>query len=216
MTAHDTDADDRVLSRVVTTGGTDEDAVRLLAAFQEGFPVSRLSSLFRSEESRAVRTGVWIASELGAAAAPVLKEVDELLHSADRYVRFFAIDVVLASASAEHGDLIGRVISLIEDADSAVRWKAVSFLSDASETQLGAASIVGLSEQTAGNFEWLRRRPSPEAIRSRLEGNSSERLFAVAAAARLVEGRDGVLRLAAESADVEVSSFAREQLRDPA
>lgn len=102
--------------------------------------IRRLSDLDRTAEERGeVEAGTWILSELGVKAAPLIGEVEALLESRSRKVRYWAIDVVHSSAGPKDGRIIGKALGLMDDIDVAVRRAALFFLARASESQLSAA-----------------------------------------------------------------------------
>src|SRR5882672_3886156 len=121
-----------VLVERIRQGGTGEDARELIAEFAAGYPIANLRRLFQSELDDAVKTGVWIASELGERIAPLLGDLSALLRHPLRYVRGFALDAILVAASPHNGDVIAEAVCLIDDEDEGVRWKAMQFLSRAS------------------------------------------------------------------------------------
>jgi hypothetical protein len=188
-------------------------ANELLKEFLGGYPLTHVTALLDSGVPRAVKAGAWICSELGQRAAPLMDEIGELLHHEMKYVRFFAIDAVLAAATPQDGPVVARAIELISDADGAVRWKALLLLARAPEEQLNAAVPHLKNEAQKGLTAWLVAGAAPNDIRSRLQGRQPlVRLFAAAAAARTASQDPSSLVAAAATEDDEVASFAREQL----
>jgi hypothetical protein len=192
---------------------SDHAARALLSEFSAGYPVEQLARLFHSGNPAAVEIGAWIASELGDRATSLLPEMPSLLDSPVRAIKFFAIDVILACAGPDHGPAIAQAITLIEDADEAVRWKAMQLLSRASESQLDAAVGHLRSEPIRSLTASLSIGSAQADITSRLTSRDrTTRLFAAAAAARVADKDRGALELAAFLADTEISTFAKEQL----
>ncbi len=206
---------DELIDRL-RAGGNDSSANDLLTEVFRGHPVKSLRRLLHSDEETAVKAGAWILSELGVRAAPMMADIVALLGHPLRYVRFFALDAVLASATAEDGAAVASAIGLINDPDDAVRWKALTFLAWASADQL-AASVAHLRPPLRGLTEWLARASSGAAtgrdvLTALDDPDRLARVFAAAAAVRLARRDRGLLERAAASADQEVSTFAREQL----
>lgn len=206
---------DRLLAQAAV-GADDALASQLLDEFFSGYPVERLRELLRSRNEATVKVGTWIASELGHRAAPLMDDLAHLLVHSSRYVRFFAVDSILAGATAEHGDALAGAVRLIEDQDEAVRWKALNFLARAGYDQL-AASVSSLHDgPLAALAEWLLEidRTSDTAfVTQRIQDDSKlRRMFAAAAAVRLAAHDQSALSHVAASSDEEISSFAREHL----
>lgn len=207
---------DHITSRSDDTGPLAND---VLTAFHRGLAVEKLVVLLRHHDPEVVGVGTWIAAELGAAAAPLVDEVPALLVSSSRDVRFYAIDVVLATAVGGTSDLAAHVLPLVHDADVAVRWKAAGFLARASVRQLRSALDV-LTAATPADpdvslLRWLLSAEGRDAssIRQRLaSGDDRTRRYAVAAAARLMEVDGDPLRAAARATDDEVRRFAQDWL----
>jgi hypothetical protein len=190
----------------------------LLDELYRGYPVENLRVLLQGDEPSA-RTGAWLLSELGERAAPLLDDVAVLLAHRHRNVRFFAVDVVLENAGGDDGPLIARTINLITDPESAVRWKVLGFLADATTEQLMAGAAHLPPGRLADLARWLIGYDTGEPDRAEVAAGLSApdpltRLFAVAVAARLAEEDTALLEQAAAAADEEVRTFARERLED--
>lgn len=206
----------RLLEQVVREGN-DACASDLLVEFQRGFPVKNLLRLIRSEKEGAVRVAVWIASELGEQSAPLVPELQGLLQHPAKYVRFFALDAILASASEDRGDALAAAVSLVEDIEAAVRWKALQFLARAEPGQLRGSLHAMQDTKLCGLVEWLIaatvKSKSQEIITRIDDPDPVARIFAVAAARRLAESDPSPLIYGAQSQDAEVRSFAVEELK---
>lgn len=206
---------DELIDRL-RAGENDSSANDLLTELFRGYPVESVRRLLHSDEESAVKAGAWILSELGVRAAPMMTDIVALLEHPLRYVRFFAVDAVMAGGTAEDGSAIAAAIGLIDDPDDAVRWKALTFLAWASSEQL-AAGVEHLPPPLRDRARWLTRAVSGAVagsdVLAALDGpDRLARLFAAAATVRLARRDRHLLRHAAASSDAEVSSFAQEQL----
>ncbi|MGP3919552.1 hypothetical protein [Nonomuraea sp. 10N515B] len=192
----------------------------LLSELYAGFPVENLARLLHSGDDRILPTATWLLSELAELAAPLIDEVPALLSSPIRTVRYDAIAVVLENADERHGPIIAQVMNLSRDADSAVRWKVLEFLTEASVEQLEAGAACLPPGQVKELAEWLilqdDEEPDLAGIVIRLEaGDPVTRLFAAAAAASLSDEEDtNLLEHAAMVDEEEIRSFAQERLSE--
>ncbi|GAA0839960.1 hypothetical protein ACFQVD_30650 [Streptosporangium amethystogenes subsp. fukuiense] len=190
----------------------------LLSELYAGFPVENLARLLHSGDDRILPTATWLLSELVDLAAPLIDEVPALLSSPIRTVRYDAIAVVLENADERHGPIIAQVMNLSRDPDSAVRWKVLEFLTEASVEQLEAGAACLPSGQVKELAEWLilqdDEEPDLNGIVIRLEaGDPVTRLFAAAAAASLADKENtNLLEHAAMVEEEEIRSFAQERL----
>src|SRR5256885_1356658 len=111
----------------------------LLREVQQGYAVSKLRRLLRSDEHEVVASGMWIASELGAAARPLFADITDLIPHPGLKVRFFALDCVITCARPEDARALTLALDLLNDAEPAVRWKAMVSVANISESLLKAA-----------------------------------------------------------------------------
>lgn len=206
-----------VLIDRIRQGGNGDAALELIDEFVAGYPVANLRRLFESEVEEAVKTGAWIASELGERVVPLLRDLSGLLRHRLFYVRAFALDAILLAASPNNGDVIAEAVRLIDDEAEGVRWKAIHFLSRASVQQLRASVRYLTDIRHAALVRWLLEVTSNVRIADITDGAddvaASKRRFAAAAAARVERTTLEPLRYVAESKDAEISSFARDWLK---
>lgn len=209
---------DRLMEQVCA-GDTDLAAYELLKEFYAGYPLDRLLRLLHSKEESVAVAGAWIASELAAQVTPLVRELSSMLNHPSETVRFWVLDALLDSTTAEHGEAVAGAVMSIRDLDEGVRWKALNFLARASREQL-AASLPHLRDAAvAALTTWLLTsedtdRDEHEVV-ARLEDNDAlTRLFAAAAAARASAQTVVPLEDAAGLTDPEVRSFATEELEE--
>jgi len=107
-----------------------------------------------------INTGVWIASEFRKKRESRFSAMFLLCwRILSRNHGFFAIDCILLWAGPSNKSDVASVIALLDDAEAAVRWKAMDFLSRASREQLQAAlSHLAVKEPQSkhvGGLQWL-------------------------------------------------------------
>ena len=190
----------------------------LLGEFFRGFPVERLRSLLQSQDADTVATGAWIASELGEKSEPILGDVLGLLKHSSKKVRFWALDCLLWATSDQEADLANGV-AMIDDAESAVRWKALDTLTRMSAGQLNAA-LRSLSASTpdSAHVQGLSfllgcGASDFDSVISLLNSSSSQlRKYGLIAGVRLPERSGEVLEYAKSINDPDIQSFVRSRL----
>lgn len=200
-----------------SSSGDERDALKLelLQELQRGRPIGDLNVLLKAADPGAVKAGVWVASELGAAGKPLLADVVPLLEHPDPTVRFFALDCILLWASTDDGPALARAAAMLEDPSQAVRWKAMQVLSRASETQLATASASMLAPAQKELLGWLLGPGARDRdlVIAQLESHDPlARLYGAVAAARLASVDRLPLSRAAESVDDDVRTFAHDML----
>lgn len=93
--------------------------------------VELLIPLLLSKNDEILHASIWIVSELGQQSYPLLPYIVELLTHDDPYIRYYALDSILASAQRIcsvsndlHETIIQKVCSCLNDFDENVRNKA--------------------------------------------------------------------------------------------
>jgi hypothetical protein len=207
---------DELVARISTAAdesSLDAAAKALLQECFRGYPPEKLRPLLNHPRNEVVKVAVWVVSELGERGQPLLRDVSALLAHDVAYVRFFAIDCVLSSSTESDAAVIARVVTMLSDADSSVRWKATQFLMRASLEKLRAA----MPHVSASDFAGLRlltdETVPEESVMSMLRSDvPGMRRFALAAAYRRREMGEAALRAAALSEDSEVREIAQREL----
>lgn len=201
-----------VLLARILAGARGDESHELLQAFFHGLPVVRLRELLESNDPGVTRTGIWIASELGVEATPLVDQVLRLLHDPDPSIRAYSAEVIFVCATPQSGATLAQAIDLIEDSDARVRTCVIALLARAPADVLEAASSASRAREQAQLVSWIAGAPNREDVQDRLRGEPLETRFAAAAAARLDNGNDAMLDIAAHSPHSDVSEFARDEL----
>lgn len=213
---------ERIIQQINRTPETLKDgrlANCLLTQFHRGAPLEYLRPLLLSRDPEVASSGAWIASELGEKGKPLLTVVTKLLEHPDKRVRFWSIDCLLLWAGPSNQSELAKIVRLIDDAEKAVRWKVMVFLSRASSEQLGAALAWFKREEPESpnviGLQWLLGSTGTdvEAIEAMLQ-NTEPRLrkYAAVAAVRMASYNQRPLVIAASSNDSEVAEFAADSL----
>lgn len=186
----------------------------LLHELYRGYPVAELPKLFDSTDVEIVKSAAWIVSELGVKGRPILDATAKLLLHPSKYVRFFAIDSVLACATSEHTDFICDVVRLLRDPEPAVRWKVMDFLARIATDHLTSTADSSFGADPPGEIVkkilTLCTNPDVDVIISHLNSeNGLERQMGAIAAARISRQDPMALEQALSNRDQEVRQFAR-------
>lgn len=210
---------DALIEHILTVGDTNGEVSNDLIGefYTHGYPVEKLIPLLRSENDETVKTGAFLAEELGARAAPLMSELMRLLGHRDRRVRYDILDAVLSAATPSDGMVIARALMLINDHDRAVRSKTLNFLTRADQAQLAAGLPYVDDREVSGGLGWLvkvEKSAADKEVVSRLgAGDRLIRWFAAVAAARAYRRNPDLLSHAAGSDDDELQAFAESQQR---
>jgi len=204
---------DLLLRRVMSSIRTEDQSSNLqglLEAFFTGYNIEHLKLLLRNPV--VARHAAWLASELGTLVAPVVRDVLPLLHDPDKNARFFALDSVLVCQEMLNGEELLLAVRLIDDAESAVRWKVTTrLLPGLSRAMLELASKSGTIDPYYRGLSLLIREPIREEVERDLESTvPSSRRFAMAALLRDRNRLGGLLEKAAASDDPEIAEYANE------
>jgi hypothetical protein len=186
----------------------------LLDAVHAGYPVERLRPLLMSEDDTAIGAGMFILSELGGYAAPLLADAALLLTHRSRRVRASALDIVSDCATTQDGAILAQAVLLSDDPESGVQWKALRFLT-ALESPLLEAARAALPERFRALVLWLLDTDvgaaNPEEMRTLLrDPDPLQRRFAAVALARS-RNRAAFLAMADEITDPPIKMFIRSQ-----
>ena len=181
----------------------------LLSRLRRGLSVEHLRPLLRHDDPEVVALGTWFASELGVRARPVADDLATLLAHPSAAVRFYAVEAV---ANAGSTDFAVRIPALLDDPDSAVRWKTMAVLGRVPEEVVERAA-AGATD--AGRLRWLLGDGrSAAAVRAALDDpDPRRRRVGAVAALRLAGTTTHPLEHAAASGDAEIARFAGDWLR---
>lgn len=110
---------------------------------QEYFGGENVDSLIKllSHRSLAVRkSAIWIVSELGENAIPIVESVLPLLKDDERYVKYHALESVMVCSSSGVRNIFHHITSALEDDDFVIRKLGMFLISNASAPQLEEAN----------------------------------------------------------------------------
>jgi len=208
---------DELLARILAGDDTGT-GTELLNECWRGYPVERIRALLRSDVESAVKTGVFITSELAKLSCPLLNDVEPLLNHRDTWVRGDAIDTVNLAATVDHGEIVARAIEHITDSKRGIRFSAFTLLAASTRERLEAGwrfiRDTDVKEALRTILDEETTVSSAEIHRRLVDGSRLVRLFGLVSAARISDRRAADLLAATEVADEEIRSFAlREALR---
>lgn len=205
-----------ILAATTDSSELAEDGNALLAEIFDGFPVIELVPMLRSLSELHVRTAIFVLSESGPLAGPVVRELVECLGHESATVRCGAIDALLSAGPPAGAEVfvLEHVSQHISDGDRRVRGWVLRFLcrlrpdrlSDAArELEVSGARwadfISAIVDQPTGSRERLIERANDEAL--------EVRLFAAAAAVVVADVDSASLEALTSSDEDEIRDFAR-------
>ena len=193
-------------------------AYHLLQDYFDGFPVETLRPLLANTERMVRRAAVWVASELGGNARSLIDDVIPLIRDADRYIQYYALEVVMVCSFGENVNEFMHVAGALESTDAAIRILAMRLVSNAQAVQLEAAlRLVG----RLGVRGEIHKRCLSDLLEGRALGpqraaallNDKEALvrrYGAVAARRLSQEFPELLGKATSVADPDVRQFMRQ------
>jgi hypothetical protein len=188
---------------------------KLLQTYFKGAPLDTLRPLLRSEELLIRREAVWVASELGAQAYPLLDDVVPLIDSGDRYLAFHAMESVTVCATGVRAPEFVHVVAKLEDPDNVLRSLSMFLMSNAETSQLvGAIEGELHSVHQEGLRLLLDASASDDAVLAFIHSEEPlSRRYGAVAAARLYEKNPRLIDEVRTMEDGEVGSFLDSVLR---
>jgi hypothetical protein len=209
---------DELIGHILTKGDANGKVSNELIGefYSHGYPVERLIPLLRSDDSAAVRAGAFLVEELGAKAAPLLRELPPLLECTDTWVKSGVLSAVLTSATDRDGEVVGPAVSLITD-EHPVRKMAFELMARAGRPPLVAGVPYVTDPQIAALLEWVlevedESRDDDEIAARLREADGLAQVFAAIAAARVYRRNPHYLQLAASLSEGDAQSLAASEL----
>lgn len=202
----------------ILNGGNGGAANDLVSAFYAGYPVEQLRLLLESGDEHVLKTGVWIASELGNRAAPVLDDVAPLLNHSSDYIRYYALEAIATNASAAHDHVLARAVQCVRDPNAEVRAQALRCLSWMTDEQINRCIASTDDPALRILLAWLLDLQATESrtqdiVHRLVDADPLVQRFAVVAARRLGPFDPMPLQRAAFAAESDVRQFAERELK---
>jgi len=125
-------------------------AYSLLQEFFQGYPTTALRDLLRHSDIHVRRVAMFIASELGIRARPLLGDVLPLVQDRTRYIAYHAMEVAAVCCVDSDAEGFACVVLSLEQDDEVLRSHAMRLVSRAEVAQLEAArDAIAASRETA-------------------------------------------------------------------
>jgi len=193
----------------------------LLSAYYDGLDLDTLRPLMRHSNAGVRRTAVWIASELGAKAGPLLDEALYILRiETDPLTRFLALEIVTLSSADCRSETFAHVCQALADADGGIRRLTMLLVGNSSRSQIEHSRQVLRSDSHQAGLHLLLEADRGEASELPRLLKSSDplmRKYAAIAAYRLLKRspsirQDRVITTALEVEDPEVKHFIQKHI----
>ncbi|WP_028314436.1 hypothetical protein [Desulfatibacillum aliphaticivorans] len=135
----DTNPGDLLIKELLEAPYRFDDEGKTYSLLQEcfhGYPLNKLSPLLASSNIVVQQAAIWVASELGRDAVPLMDDVMPLVDHKDRYIKYHALEVVMICSFGEHlNKFLSIVFSLTSD-DVVIRRLAMRLLANANKAQI--------------------------------------------------------------------------------
>lgn len=206
---------EQLISELLAEPSRFEEGYKLLQTYLKGAPLETLRPLLRSGDSVIQREAVWVASELGRQAFPLLDDVVPLIDSGDRYLAYHAMESVTLCATGARAPEFVHVVAKLEDPDEVLRSLSMFLMSNVEASQLiGALGGELHSLHQEGLRLLLDASASDEAVLSFIHSDEPlSRRYGAIAAARLYEKNPRLIDVVRTMEDAEVGSFVDSVLR---
>lgn len=207
----------RSMLEYILNGGNGGAANDLVSAFYAGSPVEQLRLLLESSDEHVLKTGVWIASELGNRAAPVLDDVAPLLNHSSDYIRYYALQAIATNATAAHDYILARAVQCVRDPNANVREQALLCLSWMTDEQIDRCMASADDLPVRRLLAWLLDLEATvsraqDIVQRLKDADPLVQRFAAVAARRLGPYDLMPLQRAASAAELDVRKFAEREL----
>lgn len=111
----------------------------LLQRYFRDLDVASLRSLLTHPDDRIKREAVWIASELGVKASPLVKIALQLADNEDTYIAYHALEIVGVCATVSPYECVSTVARGLELSDPVLRSVSMRLLSNLDASVLASA-----------------------------------------------------------------------------
>ncbi|MEZ4234512.1 MAG: hypothetical protein R3B89_35400 [Polyangiaceae bacterium] len=111
----------------------------LLQEYFGGEPIDSLRPLLAHEDANVQRAATFVASELGVAAAPLVRDVAPLLLSSDPHVLYQTMDVLMVCAIGRDASEFVHLVRMMTSSHAFLRRRAMFLVGNAARDQLVAA-----------------------------------------------------------------------------
>lgn len=108
----------------------------LLQEYFRGENIDSLLELLAHKDLSVRKSAIWIVSELGGDAAPIIDAILPLLNDDERYVKYYALESVMSCSCAGVKGIFHYITSALEDDDYVIRKLGMLLISNASSSQL--------------------------------------------------------------------------------
>lgn len=113
---------------------------QLLLQVFAGHPLNDIRMLLRSEDVLVQHAGVFVASEIGEDSIELLDDLILISKSADRYVRYHALEAIAVATTSERQEEFAYVLRGLHDEDAAVRQMVMRIIMRLSQEELLVAN----------------------------------------------------------------------------
>ena len=127
---------------------------QLLQEYFGGHSLQTILPLIASDSVEVRRVAVFIVSELGSAATPLLQEVLKLENDEDRYINYHFLEIIMVCGDGNFASAFVHVVKSLVSDDEIIRGLAMRLVFNASLTQLEGA-YEECNRQPVKNIEHL-------------------------------------------------------------
>ena len=110
----------------------------LLQEYFKGYPLKTLRVLLNHKDPMVQKSAIWVTSELGREAYPLICEAIHLIDSDERYIQYHALEIVMVCSFGENANKFIHVVRSLKCDDEVIRILVMRLISNADIPRLEA------------------------------------------------------------------------------
>jgi len=195
----------------------------LLQEYFKGFDIETLRPLLQSADKYVQSAAIFVVSELGKDAAPLIEDVIPLLNSDNTRIKYDALESILVCTLTDNVEKFVHVIGAMEDENEVIRCRAMELIANANYNQMQTA--IKVFSRSPDNNSQLNVQglalllgneiATPEKVIQMLKSEHLvARQYGAILAKKMFRRFPDLIKTALEIEDSDIQTFARHAIED--